>query len=135
MLGFYNVITSWSRAVYDPVTGLTKPNQITYANQPAHVDIIPSTSFHELPTSARKSVYLFIIDAGVDIVTGDMLETCVDLLTSKDWPLDYPTDPSQPGFQNTIWMVRFHHESAAGPGAYRALYLEKVQVGGPSSPY
>lgn len=135
MIANPNVLTSWARAVYNPSDGTTLPATTTLTNLPAHADIIPSTSFHELPQNARMSVYMLMIDPGTDVVTGDQLLSATDIVTGDVWPNDYPSDPSQPGFGGTIWTVRFHHESSAGPGAYRALYVAKTQTTGPASPY
>lgn len=135
MLANPNVLSSWARGVPDPATGATLPSAPTLIAVPAHADIIPSQSFHELPSSARKSSYIFLVDPGLDIVTGDQMLGATDIITGADWPNDYPDEPGFPGFGGTIWIVRFHHESAAGPGAYRALYLEKVQISGPASPF
>lgn len=134
MLAVPNVVTSWSRAVYDPTTPSVQPNTVTLANVAAHAAIIPSQSFHELPASARKSSYVFQVDPGTDIVTGDQMASCVDLY-GNPWPNDYPMDPGDPGYGFTIWTVRFHRESTPGPGAYRELFVEKTQIGGPASPF
>lgn len=137
MLAMPNVLSDWSRAPVDPTTAAvtTLPNQPTLTNVPAHAAIIPSTAFHELPSSARKTTYVFNVDAGTDIVTGDVLVAAYDVLTNAPWPHDYPDFPGAPGLENTIWVVRFHLESTPGLASYRALYVEKVQLGGPASPF
>lgn len=130
-----NVITDWARAPVDPVTGATLPNQPTITNMPAHAAIIPSTAFHELPSSARKVSYVFNLDPGTDVVTGDVLLAAYDVLTGSPWPHDYPDVTGMAGAENTIWIVRYHQESTPGFTAYRAVYVEKVQLGGPASPW
>lgn len=129
-----NVLTTWARDAYNAATTVVGPPQVTLSNVPAHAAIIPSTAFHELPASARKVSYVFNVDPGTDIVTGDYLLASVTITGNVAWPLDYPADPSNPGYGNTLWLVRYHQESSPGANAYRSLYVEKIILGGPTSP-
>ena len=130
-----NCYTDWNRDFYNPTLRTTGPPQPHQSNIITHAAIIPTAYYHELPASARKASYVFQVPSGTDIVTGDYLSAVRRTDTGAPWPDDYPDSPTEPGYGNVVWIVRYHQESTPGPAGYRSLYLEKIQLGGPASPY
>lgn len=83
------------------------------------------------PEPALRSNWFLMVESGTDIVAGDVV-TNITLLDGVTPWAGSGIIAGQPGALNVVWWVRYWQESAPGILAYRSIYLERTQVGGPS---
>lgn len=130
-----NVVVEVSRSRYlknAGYTSLPQPNVTGIRGNLSPMTMSDYTLLSQAPEPAMRSNFLLICPSGTDIITGD----CITKIFKPDgmtpWVGAGPLEPGQLGYGNIVWWVRFYVESAPGFLAYRNVYLERTQVGGPA---
>jgi hypothetical protein len=120
-----DVYLSTARAVYNPTTTATSAPQAWLAGVQASLEPEDATQPLVFPLDAMNQQYRCTVDAGTDIVLGDVITSITTI--QSNGTVHYPFAVPSP---NGTWVVRYAIEGAPDILSERLLVIEYIITGG-----
>lgn len=123
MLVLANVLINTARSTVNAQGG-TRPPSPHLAGVQAHARPISSGDYKALPAGALETDFIFMVEAGTDIVADDVLTSVVEIADGVTPWAQAATNP------NETLRVALALDWTPGPLTYRNVYVKKLTGGG-----
>lgn len=117
-----NVMLNTARSAYTSGTGTSAPT-LYQQSIPAHIGPVGAQAYATLPAAALEANVQAMVEKGTDIRSGDRI-------TSITLP-DGLTPWGGHGDRDS-YIIKYIQESAPGPLAHRAVFIQHLIGGGPA---